>query len=145
TILASAASLLQQWTGDPSLSGYQSKDRNRVAITTAAIYTALQRSGIRYINPPASFEESGQKIRTPDRVLENKLGTCLDLVVLAAACLEQAGLHPLLPILAGHAFAGVWLEDECFSDCSTDDALRLRKRVELGEICVFETTLITSD
>ncbi|MEN6520926.1 MAG: DUF3320 domain-containing protein [Armatimonadota bacterium] len=145
TILAAAASLLQQWTGDPSLSGYQSKDRNRVAITTAAVYTALQRSGIRYISPPASFEESGQKIRTPDRVLENKLGTCLDLAVLAAACLEQAGLNPLISFVTGHAFAGVWLEEECFPDCSTDDALRLRKRVELGEVCVFETTLVTSD
>lgn len=144
-ILATAASLLQQWTGDPSLSGYQSKDRQRVAITVAAVYTALQRIGIRYINPPASFEESGQKIRTPDRILDNKLGTCLDLTVLAAACLEQAGLYPLISFTTGHAFAGVWLEEDCFPDCSTDDALRLRKRVELGEVCVFETTLVTSD
>lgn len=145
TILAEAALILKQWTGDASLSGYQSSDRNRVAIIAAAVYTALQRIGIRYINPPASFEESGQKIRTPDRVLDNKLGTCLDLAVLAAACLEQAGLHPLICFTAGHAFAGVWLEEECFPDCSTDDVLRLRKRVELDEICVFETTLVTSD
>ncbi|MBI2842661.1 MAG: DUF3320 domain-containing protein [Armatimonadetes bacterium] len=144
-ILATAASILQQWTGDASLSGYQSKDRNRVAVMSAAVYTALQRSGIHYINPPASFEESGQKIRTPDRILDNKLGTCLDLAVLTAACLEQAGIYPLISFTTGHAFAGVWLEDECFPDCSTDDVLRLRKRVELGEVCVFETTLITSD
>jgi very-short-patch-repair endonuclease len=144
TLLASAASLLQQWTGHSTLSGYQSKSRDRVALTAAAIYSSMQATGIRYINPPASFENSGQKIRTPDRVLENKLGTCLDLVVLTAACLEQAGLHPLIMFVEGHAFVGVWLEDECFPDCSTDDVLRLKKRVELGEICVFETTLLTT-
>jgi hypothetical protein len=144
-ILADASILLGQWTGDSSLLGYQNKDRQRVIMTTAAIYTALQQIGIHYINPPASFEESGQKIRTPDRILENKLGTCLDLVVLIAACLEQAGLYPLISLITGHAFAGVWLEEECFPDSATDDVLRLRKRVELGEICVFETTLITSN
>jgi very-short-patch-repair endonuclease len=145
TILAKAASLLKKWTGDASLSGYQSEDKNRVVKTVAAIYSALQQCGIRYINPPASFEESGQKIRTPDRILDNRMGTCLDLAVLAAACLEQVGLHPLICVTKGHAFPGVWLEEECFPECSTDDVLCLRKRVELDEIFVFETTLITAD
>lgn len=144
-VLTEASSILGQWSGDGSLSGYQSKDKQRVALTAAAIYTALQRNAIHYINPPASFEDSGQKIRTPDRILENKLGTCLDLAVLTAACIEQAGLNSLISFVTGHAFAGVWLDDECFPDCATDDVLRLRKRVELGEVCVFETTLFTSD
>ena len=144
-ILASAALLLKQWTDDSSLSGYQSKNRDRVASIAAAIYTALQNSGIKYINPPASFENNGQKIRTPDRIFNNGLGTCLDIAVTTAACLEQAGLNSLIIIKNGHAFAGVWLEDDCFADSASDDLLRLRKRVELGEICVFETTFITQD
>lgn len=142
-ILGRAAGLLGQWTGDSSLSGYQSRSRERALQIAGAIYAALGQEGISYINPPASFESEGQKIRLPDRILEKRLGTCLDLAALAAACLEQAGLFPLLVITEGHAFAGVWLEEECFADSATDDALRLRKRVELGEICVFETTLLT--
>src|SRR5215475_7724316 len=142
-LLAEAARILEQWTGDASLSSYQTRSRERVLQMTAAIFTALQRQSITYINPPASFEQEGQKIRLPDRLLANKMGTCLDLVLLMAACLEQAGLHPLVVFTEGHALAGVWLEAECFADCATDEITRLRKRVDLSEICTFETTLLT--
>ncbi|WP_136524125.1 DUF3320 domain-containing protein [Geomonas ferrireducens] len=144
-VLSDTAGILGAWSGNSAISGYQSRDPQRVALTAAAIYSALQKRNIRYINPPASFEESGQKIRLPDRIQESRLATCLDLTVLAASCLEQAGLHPLVVITAGHAFVGVWLEDETFADVATDDLLRLRKRVELGQITLFETTLIANE
>ena len=145
SILSSSADVLAKWSGNSSLSGYQSRDPQRVALTAAAIFAAIQQQSVRYINPPARFEDTGQKIRLPDRILESRLATCLDLTVLVAACLEQAGLNPLVVITTGHAFTGVWLEDETFADVATDDLLRLRKRVELGQIIVFETTLITSE
>ena len=145
SVLSDAAGILGIWTGNTAISGYQSRDPQRVAFTAAAIYTALQQRNIRYINPPASFEETGQKIRLPDRIQESRLATCLDLSVLTASCLEQAGLHPLVAITSGHAFVGVWLEDETFADVATDDLLRLRKRVELGQITLFETTLLTNE
>ena len=145
SVLSDTAGILGTWTGNSAISGYQSRDPQRVALTAAAVYTALQQRNIRYINPPASFEEIGQKIRLPERILESRLATCLDLTVLTASCLEQAGLHPLVIITAGHAFVGVWLEDETFSDVATDDLLRLRKRVELGQITLFETTLLTNE
>ena len=144
-LLSDVAGILGNWSGDSAISGYQSRDPHRVALMAAAIYNALQQKDIRYINPPASFEEVGQKIRLPDRILESRLATCLDLTVLTASCLEQAGLHPLVIFTAGHAFAGVWLEDETFADVATDDLLRLRKRVELGQIILFETTLLTHE
>jgi hypothetical protein len=144
-VLSDAAGILGAWSGNSAISGYQSRDPQRVALTSAAVYLALQQRNIRYINPPASFEESGQKIRLPDRILESRLATCLDLTVLAASCLEQAGLHPLVVITAGHAFVGVWLEEDTFADVATDDLLRLRKRVELGQISLFETTLLTNE
>lgn len=143
-VLSDAAGLLGTWTGSSALSGYQSRDPQRVFLTAAAIYAALQLRNIRYINPPASFEETGQKIRLPDRILENRLATCLDLAVFTSSCLEQAGLHPLVIFTAGHAFVGLWLEDETFADVATDDLLRLRKRVELGQVTLFETTLLTN-
>ncbi len=66
---------------------------------------------ITYSNPPASAEVVGEKIRTPEQVLKEQLATCLDASVLPVACLEQAGLHPLVVTVQGHAFPGVWLED----------------------------------
>lgn len=145
TVLSGTADVLGKWTGNSSLTGYQARDPQRVVLTAAAIFTALQQQSIRYINPPASFEEAGQKIRLADRILESRLATCLDLTLLVAGCLEQVGLNPLVVITTGHAFVGVWLEAETFADVATDDLLRLRKRVELGQIVVFETTLITAE
>lgn len=143
SVLVDAAKVLDKWSRNPSLSGYQSKDPQRVFVMAGAIYTAIQNLGLTYINPPASFEMEGQRIRLPDRILESRMGTCLDLAVLAAGCLEQAGLHPLLVLIEGHAFAGTWLQEECFPEPSTDEPLRLRKRVDLGEIAVFDPTRVT--
>jgi very-short-patch-repair endonuclease len=142
-VLRAASDILGGWTGDPSLSGYQSKEPKRVYITAASIYAALQRLGITYVNPPASFESEGQRIRLPDRIAESRMGTCLDLAVMTAGCLEQAGLHPLVVVLRGHAITGVWLREECFSEPSVEEPLRLRKRVDLGEIAVFDPTCLT--
>ncbi|MHB8782936.1 MAG: DUF3320 domain-containing protein [Desulfobacteria bacterium] len=145
SVLSDTAGILGTWTGDTAISGYQSRDPQRIALTAGAVYASLQQRKIRYINPPASFEETGQKIRLPDRIQESRLATCLDLTVLTASCLEQAGLHPLVVITSGHAFVGVWMEDETFADVATDDLLRLRKRVELGQIMLFEPTLLTNE
>lgn len=142
-ILRDAAEILGSWSGDPSLAGYQSRDARRLYTTAAAIYAALARLDVTYVNPPASFEAEGQRIRLPDRVAEFRQGTCLDLAVLAAGCLEQAGLHPLVVLVEGHALAGLWLQPECFAEPATDEPLRLRKRVDLGEIAVFDPTCVT--
>ncbi|MBL8693165.1 MAG: DUF3320 domain-containing protein [Planctomycetes bacterium] len=141
--LRDAALSLERWSGDPSLSGYQLRSRNRVQLTAAAIFHSIQASGITYVVPPASFERDGQKIRTPDRVREERLATCLDLAAVAAACLEQAGLNSLLIVVKGHAFVGVWLDEMNFPEPTIEDLAILLKRIELGEICVFDPTHVT--
>jgi very-short-patch-repair endonuclease len=143
-VLKSASVLLQNWTQDGSLSGYQTHSPKRCWITAAAIYAAIQKQKISYINPPASFESTGQKIRTPERVISSKLGTCLDLAVLFASCFEQAGLNPILLIHKGHAYCGLWLLDETFPLPAVDDLQTIRKRVVLKELTVFEATALTS-
>ena len=110
----------------------------------AAIYAAIQKLDLTYINPPASFEEEGQRVRMPADILEAGMATCLDLALLTAACLEQAGLNAIILLVTGHAFTGVWLNDECFPEAAIVDLLRLRKRVDLGEIAVFDPTGVTS-
>lgn len=133
---------MRRLTGSPSLDGYQSNSRDRARKMVAAIYHAMKSCRIRYINPPASFD-TGQKIRTPDEVLrEPRSGTCLDLAVVAAALMEQIGLHPLLVIIKGHAFVGAWLQDTQFAEPAIDDAARIINRVGLDEMVVFETTTL---
>lgn len=104
-VLREAGALLQDQTGDSSLCGYQ-RGAERASLIAAAIYEALRAREIHYIDPPASFEDTGQKVRTTAQVLDQRLGTCIDLCVTYAACLEQAGLHPLIWLIDGHAFAG---------------------------------------
>ena len=139
-ILGEASKLLLEKTQDGSLSGYQSGDPRRAFAQAAAIYFAAVRQKINYINPPASFEETGQKIRTPEHLLDRKLGTCMDTTALFAACLEQAGLRPSIVLVEGHTFPGVWLVDKPFDDTVTSHASILLNRISLGEFIVFEST-----
>jgi len=143
-VLRSAAGLMERWTGDPSLNGYQSRDPRRVYTMAGAVYEALRALDLRYVSPPASFENDGQRVRLPERVLESHMATCLDLALFAAGCLEQTGLNAMVVLVEGHAFTGLWLRDECFPEPAVDDSLRLRKRVELGELAVFDPTGVTA-
>ncbi|MCF7853782.1 MAG: DUF3320 domain-containing protein [Candidatus Pacebacteria bacterium] len=140
-LITEAAKHLEELTGTSAFSGYQSHDRKVVQAQAAAIFEALRRYEIIYVNPPASFEESGQKIRTPDQVFGQRQGSCLDLAVLMASTLEAVGLHPAVVLLQGHAMTGVWLDDETFPESCVFEAASVRKRTELEELMVMEMTL----
>ena len=141
-----AAQILNRWTGDPSLDAYQTQDPNRVLLQAGAVYTALQEQNIVYAVHPASFEQTGQRVRLCDTVLGQQMGTCLDLALLYASCLEAIGLHPLLLLQKGHIFAGVWLEDLSFPESVQDDVSLVTKRLASGvnEIAVCECTCFTA-
>lgn len=145
-IIARATEYLGQWTGDTSMDAYQSQDPNRVLQQAAALFTAIKEQAIAYVVPPASFEQAGQRVRLCDTVLGQKLGTCLDLTLLYASCLEAVGLHPLLITTTGHIFTGVWLEEKMFPECVQDDVSLITKRLASGinEIAVVETTCVTT-
>lgn len=53
------------------------------------------------------------------------------------------GLNALVILSEGHAFAGFWLQPQEFAQLVTDDVSSVRKRVDLKEMVVFETTLVT--
>jgi len=132
TIIKDAAEVLNGWTSNPSFTGYQTRNANNVKLQMAAIYEAIKKQNIIYNNPPASYETVGQRIRLPHTVLEDKQGTCIDLAVLYASCIEAVGLHPLLVFNKTHAYIGCWLEEETFADCMIDDISALEKRVAEG-------------
>ena len=137
-----ASQYLDKWTKDPSLAGYQYGDPNRVKNMAAAAYAAIQQKNITYAEPPSSFESSGQRIRLADAVLDQNLGTCMDMTLLYVACLEQMGLNPVMILMNGHIFAGVWLIDDSFSDIITPDPSQIEKRMSKGihEMTVVECT-----
>lgn len=142
SMLQLAAKYLEKWTEDPSLAGYQLENPNRVKNMAAAAYAAIQQKNITYAEPPSSFEALGQRIRLADAVLEQHMGTCMDMTLLYVACLEAMGLNPIMVIMKGHIFAGVWLIEESFSDMIMDDPSQLEKRMSKGihEVAVVECT-----
>ncbi|MGW3416338.1 hypothetical protein, partial [Streptomyces sp. NPDC000888] len=88
------------------------------AVRARALYEAFAALGIQYADEPTTSDPGRQTIRPPDQVLRRpRHGTCLDLAVtFAGACLD-AGLHPLIIVLAGakpgdpaHALVAVWLD-----------------------------------
>lgn len=142
-LLSEASRLLK--TSDPSLSinGYQSKNRKIVWAQVNAIYKTLSNIDIQYAPAPASFEKTGQKIRSTPQILEAKIATCLDTSILIAACIEQAGLNAVVLFKDGHAWVGVWLIETCFAMPVIDCDQTVRVRIASGELLMLESTHLT--
>jgi hypothetical protein len=141
-LLKQTAEVLRKAGKNPAIDGYAAGAK-RAWELSSALWSAMTGLGLDYALPPASFEHRGQKVRSPSQVLDARIGTCLDLTLLFCAALEQAGLNPVVVFTKGHAFAGVWLRQEEFSNVVVDDVTAIRKRVRLKELVLFETTLIT--
>jgi very-short-patch-repair endonuclease len=140
-IMGSASEILWKRTGENALSGYQSRDKKYVYAMINAVFDAVKLLGISYSNPAASFEDNGQRIRFPHKIYDKKLATCLDLALFFAAILEQCGLHPLILLHEGHAYAGCYLIEENLPNSIEDDLQLIRKCEGLDELVVFETTM----
>lgn len=111
-----ARSVLSTQNAQDSFEGYQG-DANAVERQVYAIYNAMLSLNIGYVNPPASWEidiammqqgAGGQIVRTPDQVIEQRQGTCLDTTLLFAAVLEHLQISPIIILIPGHAFIGYW-------------------------------------
>ena len=142
-ILKAASDVLRRAGRPDGLDGYKGQSRERVWELASAIWSAVCGFRISYSLPPASFEQSGQKIRPPSAILGGLVATCLDTALLFAAALEQAGLNPLVILTKGHAFAGLWLQPIEFPTLLTDEAAALRRCIDVHDLLVFETTLAT--
>lgn len=142
-ILSQSVEILRRSKKETALDGYASGKRTRSWEVVSAIWSALGNLGLNYSYPPKSFERTGQKIRTPSMIVSGGIATCMDTTMLFCSAIEQAGLYPIVILKDGHAFVGVWLQPESFRSVVTDDITALRKRIDLNELVVFETTLIT--
>lgn len=118
--------------------GYQGIDKKAkdpyatVDFQVKAIWSALSFDmSLGYINPPPTFTESSQRLRTPSDVIDGKRGTCIDLALLIAGCLEYVGIYPVIFLMSAHAFPGYWRNDEArdaFLRMSTKNLMPLTKK-----------------
>jgi hypothetical protein len=80
-----------------------------VDLQVRAIWAALlYGTPLTYINPPPTYTQNAQRLRTPSVILEEGRGTCIDLALLFAACLEYVGILPVIFLIQGHCFPGYW-------------------------------------
>lgn len=142
-LAAGVIRLLKHRTGNGSVMAYQGDKRRRV-LEIQAIYDALKKLSLVYVNPPPSFEDTGQKIRTAEQIIELRRGACLDLTTLLCSLLEYFGFRPLIVFVEKHAFAGVRLVEEETKTALIAHAAALTKRVDLNEMLLVETTALTS-
>ena len=144
-ILRRVSDRLRAASGTAAIDGYQSRSPRVARAQVMALYEVIQGLNLGYIGVPASFEATGQKVRLPDMILHDRLANCLDITLLAAACLEQMGLHPLVVLIQGHAFPGVWLVDERFPEGIVEDTARLRTLVALDQVLLWDGTVNMQD
>lgn len=123
-IIDSAQGVLCALADDPTagFDGYQSvdpeaeSDAERYGCVDKQVqaiwYAILNSHGLAYINPPPSYGYATQRLRTPSQLLAERRGTCIDLALLLAACLEYVEIHPVIYLLTGHAFVGYWRSQE---------------------------------
>jgi hypothetical protein len=104
---------------DPSagFDGYQSIDPQaaepdaEVDRQVQAVWSMIVHElGLGYVNPPPTYSSAldSQRLRTPSMVVRDRCGTCIDLSLLFAACLELVDIYPVIFLLDGHAFPGYW-------------------------------------
>lgn len=141
-VLRSASKRLEEAGHSSAIDGYKG-GKVRAWQISEAIYLAISDLDVTYALPPASFEREGQRVRSPSAIVSGRLGTCLDTALLYAACLEQAGLNPLVLLSQGHACTGVWLTSTTFPDAVMDEAAAVRRRISTEDLIVVETTLLT--
>lgn len=147
-VVVRAASHLQELTDSSAFDAYQSRNPNVVRKQVAAIFGALHEEGLVYRALPASFESVGQRVTLPEQVLQTKLGNCIELTLLLCSVLESVGINCGVVIIRGHAFLGVWLnDDECCSYSVCDDYAYIEKQCSRGidNMMVLESTMLTQD
>ncbi len=99
---------------EAGFAGYQKVDwggaadfETSVDLQVRALWWALLNElPLSYINPPPTFTYEAQRLRTPAEVVEGRRGTCLDLALAVAACLEYIDVHPVVFLYTGHAYPG---------------------------------------
>jgi hypothetical protein len=142
--------------------GYQARSDDDVNAQVRALWYALSYDySLRYVNPPPSFTEEAQRLRPPSEVIKGLRGTCIDLAILFASCLEYIDIYSALFLFQGHAFVGFYRTEGTHQEIrewirrnggsSEEDAWilgsqcypKILELVTRGDLIPIETTLVT--
>ena len=119
-LVARASNYVRVLRDDPAagFEGYQALDEGpeprdcvEVDLQVQALWSAiLYEWRLTYINPPPAYSADldSQRLRTPSMIARDRHGTCIDLALLFAACLELVDIWPVIFLLNDHAFPGYW-------------------------------------
>ncbi|HYP25954.1 MAG TPA: hypothetical protein VE262_04475 [Blastocatellia bacterium] len=91
---------------------YDGVDQQVRALWAALLYNM----NISYINPPPTYNIASQRLRTPSEIINGRRGTCIDLALLLAACLEYVDIFPVIFLFKNHALPGYWRSDKFQND-----------------------------
>ncbi len=139
------------------LIGSREDGAERTVLRALYEYLTTERQ-ITYVDPRLSFgdiAEGYQTIRPPHRVWRSGdgksdgQGTCIDIAVLMASCLERVGLHPVI-ILTGHlqnrprhALVGCWVGSAPAGRAVIEDTGYLLGEIRAARLYVVESTGVT--
>ncbi|MCK4413511.1 MAG: hypothetical protein KAY32_08210 [Candidatus Eisenbacteria sp.] len=154
--LVSESMLLERSAGQgPQGAGESRSLPERVAARLERLYRHLAETyAISYAEPLVTRHPSGamyQDLRPPHRILYDRRdclgeGTCIDLTLLLAGCLEGMGLAPLIFLncdaggTPAHAFLGVWCQSHGRLRPIVRDPVVLERAVSQGDLLLIETT-----
>jgi hypothetical protein len=152
-ITSGAESFLEKITGTASFSDFEYIQHSASVNTILeALYNCIKdRYQIKYADPPISYELRSQVIRPPHEVVfDNEtrkgIGTCVDLAILMASCLESLKLKPIIIVIKKndweqHAMAGCWETNAVnatpYLDSATVSAALAEGRIHLIECTGF--------
>ena len=142
SIVKRASQHLNRLCNTSDFTGYMCANKEHVRFQIEAIYCSLQEERLSYTLGIPSYEEKGQRIRLANEVIDSKLGNCMDLTLLFAACLEYIGINSLLILEQGHIYLSVWLIPDSHVRSVDDDITFLLKNTAtgIGNIMVIEST-----
>jgi hypothetical protein len=141
-IISAARSHLITLTDDPNASfdGYQTVEADKsdggesVDLQVQAIWTALvQTYKLLYLNPPPAYTYRNQRLRTPSEIVHTRSGTCIDLALLLASCLEYIDVYPVVVLLSGHAFVGYWRTSDFHTEFCQVEHIPRNASIEVGD------------
>jgi hypothetical protein len=128
----------------------ESGDPKTVEKILKAIYFCLEeRYDLIYENEPRTYAPDWQLVRFQQQTLSELQGTCIDLALLFAACLENIHLDPLLIIIETgqdmvggiiqHALIGCWTQAIAPESPVIYDEQQIRTWVESGAILLLDS------
>ncbi|MBQ5926312.1 MAG: DUF4011 domain-containing protein, partial [Clostridia bacterium] len=143
-IKSEVSTQLKKWGIEGEFCGYESSDKNTVRHTAAALFACLRRYSFAQKQADISSPvEAGAGIK----LLSEKSASEIELALFFAGCLESMDLHPILVVGERHIACGVWLYENCFIDCVSDDTERLKQYLSDGinNLSCFDIADLFSD